>query len=251
MSPSSPHYLPLPLTYFSILGAILLGVIIVVELRALRFAYQRIGLSSRAALLVLIGSLVGSYFNIPIVQLPSRQILAQAQVPFFGMSYVVPVDVEWPGTLIAVNVGGAAIPILVSLYLLVTRHVWIRGFVAIACVAAICHWLAHPVPGVGIAMPTFVPPLAAAIVALALSREHAAPLAYIGGSLGALIGADLLNLGKVQGLGAPIASIGGAGTFDGVFLTGVLAVLLASLFAFPAPRRKRLPTGGGSVPPYP
>ena len=53
-------------------------------------------------------------------------------------------------------------------------------------------------------------------------------LAYVGGSLGTLIGADLLNLGVVRGLGAPVASIGGAGTFDGIFLTGVLAVLLAS-----------------------
>jgi hypothetical protein len=41
----------------------------------------------------------------------------------------------------------------------------------------------------------------------------------------------LLNLGKVQGLGAPVASIGGAGTFDGIFLTGILGVLLASIFA--------------------
>jgi uncharacterized membrane protein len=62
-----------------------------------------------------------------------------------------------------------------------------------------------------------------------LSRAHAAPLAYIGGSLGTLIGADLLNLDKVQGLGAPVASIGGAGTFDGIFLIGILAVLIASL----------------------
>jgi uncharacterized membrane protein len=47
--------------------------------------------------------------------------------------------------------------------------------------------------------------------------------------LGTLIGADLLNLGKIQGLGAPVASIGGAGTFDGIFMTAVLAVLLASI----------------------
>jgi uncharacterized membrane protein len=74
-----------------------------------------------------------------------------------------------------------------------------------------------------------VPAIATAIVALLLSRRYAAPLAYIGGCLGTLIGADVLNLNKVQGLGAPIVSIGGAGTFDGVFVTGVLAVLLASL----------------------
>jgi hypothetical protein len=32
-----------------------------------------------------------------------------------------------------------------------------------------------------------------------------------------------------QGLGAPVASIGGAGTFDGIFLTAILAVLIAGL----------------------
>ncbi len=78
-------------------------------------------------------------------------------------------------------------------------------------------------------MPTFAPPLLAAGVALVLSRRFAAPIAYIGGSLGVLIGADLLNLGRLRSLGAPVASIGGAGTFDGIFLTGVIAVLLASL----------------------
>jgi len=52
-------------------------------------------------------------------------------------------------------------------------------------------------------------------------------MAYISGTLGTLIGADLINLGKIEGLQAPVASIGGAGTFDGIFFTGILAVLLA------------------------
>jgi uncharacterized membrane protein len=75
------------------------------------------------------------------------------------------------------------------------------------------------------------------VVALLLSRRYAAPLAYIGGSLGTLIGADLLNLGNLQGLGAPVASIGGAGTFDGIFVTGILAVLIASIPGKPARQR--------------
>ena len=54
--------------------------------------------------------------------------------------------------------------------------------------------------------------------------------------MGTLIGADIMNLGKIQGLGAPVASIGGAGTFDGVFLVGIVAVLLAALIQ-PGPRR--------------
>jgi uncharacterized membrane protein len=94
--------------------------------------------------------------------------------------------------------------------------------------------MAQPIPGLGIALPIFVPAVVTGITALVLSRVHSAQLAYIGGSLGTLIGADLLNLGNIAGLGAPVASIGGAGTFDGIFLTGILAVLLASLSARPA-----------------
>jgi uncharacterized membrane protein len=63
---------------------------------------------------------------------------------------------------------------------------------------------------------------------LLVARANVAAVAYVSGTLGTLIGADLLNLGRIQGLGAPVVSIGGAGTFDGIFLTGVVAVLLAS-----------------------
>jgi uncharacterized membrane protein len=138
---------------------------------------------------------------------------------------------EWPRTIIAVNVGGAVIPAILSLYLVAKNRLYGRGLLGIAIVTTIVHLMAHPVKGVGIAEPTFIPPLIAAGVGLLLSRQYAAPLAYVSGSLGTLIGADLLNLGKIQGLGAPIASIGGAGTFDGIFLTGILAVLLAAMFS--------------------
>jgi len=86
-----------------------------------------------------------------------------------------------------------------------------------------------PTPCTGVAVPVFAPVVITAILAFLLSREYAPPLAYIGGSMGTLIGADLLNLDRIGGLGAPVASIGGAGTFDGIFLTGILAVLLAGL----------------------
>jgi uncharacterized membrane protein len=84
---------------------------------------------------------------------------------------------------------------------------------------------------VGIAVPVLVPAVVALVIALIFSWKHAPALAYIVSTLGTLIGADLTNLGKLQGLGAPVASIGGAGTFDGIFLTGILAVLLASLMS--------------------
>ena len=222
------HYLPLAWPFFTILAGLFLVVAILIQINVLRYAYTRLGVSSGTALLLLMGSLIGSYINIPVARFPEREVQSAQDLSFFGMHYVVPVVVEWPGTVIAVNVGGAVIPTLLSLFLLFRNDLWIRGIMTTAIVAAIVHMLAYPVPGVGIAVPIFVPPVATAIVAVLIARHHAAALAYVGGSLGTLIGADLLNLDAVQGLGAPVASIGGAGTFDGIFLTGIMAVLLAS-----------------------
>ncbi len=227
MEMSQYHYLPLAPSFFAILVGIFIGVLI---LQSLRYAYVSLGISSGTALFLLFASLIGSIFNIPIVQLPPEPVVSDRVIDFFGMQYAVPVVSHWRGTVIAVNVGGAVIPTLLSVYLLFARNLWIKGTIATAIVALVLHWLANPVPGLGIAVPVFVPVVATAAVALLLSREDAAPLAYIGGALGTLIGADLTNLDKVSGLGAPVASIGGAGTFDGIFLTGILAVIFANLF---------------------
>jgi uncharacterized membrane protein len=230
---NSPHYLPLTPGFFAILVALLF----VVQIGAFRYAFLRLGLSPAGALLLLAGTLVGSYFNIPIAQVPGQQVVAGAVVEFFGVQYPIPVMIDRPGTLIAVNVGGAVIPTFMSVYLLARYDLWLKAAVAIAGVAAFIHWMATPVPGLGIAVPVFVPALGTAVASLILARDRAAPLAYVTGSLGTLIGADLLNLGQIGGLGAPVASIGGAGTFDGIFLTGILAVLLASFYA-PPPAEK-------------
>ena len=227
------HYLPLALPFFTILVAIFIALVALIEIGILRYAYLRLGIGPRAAMFLLLASLVGSYFNIPIYELPEQHVIIGHEFTFYGMRYAVPVAVNWPGTIIAVNVGGALIPGVMSLYLLTRYALWIPGFVATALVATVCHALAHPVAGLGIALPVFVPSVATAVVALFLSRRHAAPLAYISGSLGTLIGADLLNLGAVRGLGAPMASIGGAGTFDGIFLVGVVSVLFAGLSGGP------------------
>lgn len=230
---SQLHYLPLTVPFFLILVGVLILMVALIEIGVLRYAYMRLGLSPRAAMFLLVATLIGSFINIPIAELPQQSVMSGQEVEYFGMRYVVPRVVDWPGTIIAVNVGGAVIPTLLSIYLLAKGRLWGQGLLATLGVGVVCHLLAHPEPGLGIAEPVFAPPIAAAIAALILSRHHAAPLAYIGGSLGTLIGADLTNLDKVQGLGAPVASIGGAGTFDGIFLTGVLAVLLASLFQAP------------------
>ena len=227
---SQYHYLPLTPGFFAILVGLFLILLVLIQIGALRYAYMRLGMSSGAALLLLAASLVGSYFNIPVAQLPGQRVMSGEVIDFFGMRYVVPVVENWPGTLVAVNVGGAVIPVVVSLYLLVRHSLWMRALVATAVVALVIHWSANPVRGVGIAVPVFVPALITAVLALVLARERAAPLAYVAGSLGTLIGADLTNLDKISGLGAPVASIGGAGTFDGIFVTAIVAVLLASIW---------------------
>jgi uncharacterized membrane protein len=115
----------------------------------------------------------------------------------------------------------------VSIYLVLHTGMYGRMLIGTALVAAVVHSVAQVVPGMGIAVPMIAPPLVAAGVALLLAFRRAPPVAYVAGSMGALIGADLMNLGNVAHLGAPIVSIGGAGTFDGVFLTGIIAGLLA------------------------
>ena len=233
---SQMHYLPLTPGFFSILVFLAVGLIILIQLRILRYAYMKLGLGPGAALLLLFGSLIGSYFNIPITVLPGSAVRSGEIVEYFGMQYVVPAVVQWPGTVLAVNVGGAVIPTIMSTYLVIRYRLWLKSAIAIVAIAFIIHSMATPVHGIGIAVPVFAPVVTTAILAFILSREYAAPLAYIGGSMGTLIGADLLNLDKISNLGAPVASIGGAGTFDGIFLTGILAVLLAGIASPSRPR---------------
>jgi uncharacterized membrane protein len=227
MQPSGMNYFPLAWPFLLALLALFLIVVGLVEIGILRYAYERMGVPPRYVLTLLLLSLIGSAINIPVARYRPETVLSGRIVDFFGMQYVVPVVREWPGTILAVNVGGALIPVLLSLYLMFKNRLFIRAALAVTVVAVITNWLATPVRGVGISMPIFIPPIVAAVAALVFGWSKAAPLAYIGGCLGTLIGADLMNLGKIPGLGAPVASIGGAGTFDGVFLVGIVAVLLS------------------------
>lgn len=223
------HYFPLALPFLLLLIIFFIFLIFLIEVGILEYAYGKIGIGRRHMFALLILSLLGSYINIPVAELSAKEMVSGQQITFFGMQYVVPLVTEWPRTIVAVNLGGAVIPTILSLYLLIKNRLYVQGFVAVGIVMVVTHLMAHPVRGIGIAEPIFIPPLVATAAALLLSRQYAPPLAYMGGSLGTLIGADLLNLSKIQGLGAPVASIGGAGTFDGIFVAGILSVLLASL----------------------
>jgi uncharacterized membrane protein len=217
-----------PLTIVFILGFLflLLFLFLFVQIGLISYAYERIGVSARAIFPLLILSLLGSAINIPISKVPSGPVSSRQVIDFFGMRYVIPVLEYREYTIIAINVGGAVVPTLLSVYLLFTTGLVLSALVGIAIVAAVAYGLARPIPGLGIALPAFIPPVIAAGVGLLLAPEHAPALAYMSGTLGCLIGADILNLTHIRAMGAPIASIGGAGTFDGIFLTGIIAVLL-------------------------
>jgi len=232
------HYIPIGLPFFVAFWLLVGLLVVLIQIGILQHVFESMGVDRRYMFSLLMFSLLGSYVNIPIAELPAEQMRGGQIVDFFGMRYVVPVLVTRPGTVIAVNLGGAVVPVVLSIYLVVKHKLYGSSLLAAGIVALVVHQVARTVPGVGIAVPVFIPPLIAATAAVSISRRRAGPLAYIGGSLGTLVGADLLNLGRIRGLGAPVASIGGAGKFDGIFLAGIVAVLLAGILggASRAPR---------------
>jgi uncharacterized membrane protein len=222
-------YSPLAAGFLAVGFLVVAVLIALVQVGIFRYALGRLGVSPRDAMLVLLASLAGSVINIPVARLRANVTQFQQMVTVFGMRYVIPV-VRSSKTTIAVNVGGALLPAVLSGYLIAHDRLGWLAIVAVAIVAAFTHAVARPVRGLGIAVPALLPGVIAAAVAIALHPAAVAGLAYVGGTLGILLGADLLNLHKIKRLGAPVASIGGAGTFDGVFITGIVAVVLAAIF---------------------
>jgi uncharacterized membrane protein len=203
---------------------------ILLEIHVINYAFVTIGLPPEMAFTALLVSLVGSYINIPITRVANGQPHPAEIVRSFGVRYRVPTRYATDSTIVAVNVGGAVVPVAISVYLLTQMPaIIVPALIGVAIVTAVVHRFAMPVPGMGIATPMLIPPIVAALCGyfLGSSQHHRDAVAFISGVIGTLIGADLLNLRNLRNLGAPVASIGGAGTFDGIFLTGIVAVLLA------------------------
>ena len=221
---------PLASPFLIVLVAVLVALVALLQFGVLTFAFERLGLDRTAVSVVLLATFLGSAVNLPLFQLRSRQVLVQSRVVrFLGVRYVVPGVWVPQRTVVAVNVGGALVPVAVSFYLFVHNGLGLVALLAIAVVTAVVYLSARTVAGVGVVVPGLLPPVVAAAAALLLAGGAAPPVAYVAGVLGTLIGADLLNLHRMGRMGAPVVSIGGAGTFDGVLLSGVIAVLIASL----------------------
>jgi uncharacterized membrane protein len=162
------------------------------------------------AFIALLASFLGSYINIPLTEVEGGGTQLPEVVAHFGMRYRIPVRYQTGKTTVAINVGGAIVPTLISLYVLSHfSEVIVAALIGTAIVTIIVNRFARPIPGLGIATPMFIPPIIAAICGWSLGGHHADAVAYVSGVIGTLVGADLMNLRKIGGLGAPVASSGG------------------------------------------
>ncbi len=215
-------FLPIPIALF-ILFILLMPILFAL---APAVAFAKLGLNPVCGYAFFLLCLLSSGINIPIHREKIKYAPPVDEVTvlfhrFFGIR--IPTFSE---RIIAINVGGAILPILLSIYLMgkVPFHLILIATIITSTAAYV---LSKPVKGVGVVMPAFVPPIIAAATALIIAREYAPQTAYISGVLGTLIGADIVRLPQIRRLESAFLSIGGAGVFDGIYLVGLVSVLLA------------------------
>ncbi len=216
------------------LVVLMLAITSIFLLQIASVAFIQIGIPLWLAFVIVPGALLGSLVNIPLYTIETQappQIVPQFQTDW-GLSLQLIRKDPPKKTRISINLGGAIIPVLVSAYLILLNLSSILPIViATLGVIITVNRIAKIRPNIGITTPALLPPLAAILATITVGAIFAGiinlyAIAYISGTLGTLIGADFLNLRKLSQLQTDSASIGGAGTSDGVFLTGLLAVLL-------------------------
>ena len=193
----------------------------------------KLHVSPKVAVALVLSIIVGGFINIPVKRLVREQDLIVHPFAVFGFSDL------WSKlryarreTIIAVNVGGCLIPSGLAIYefFYLAAAGWkVVGSAGVACVlnSIVCYIVARPVPGTGIVMPGFLSAAVAAGLALLITPDQTGPVAFIAGVIGPLVGADLLYLKDITKSAIGVASIGGAGTFDGIVLSGIVAAYLA------------------------
>ena len=179
---------------------------------SLERVYEKIGFTRREAGAILTLTLIFGWLTVP----------------------VFPYGDWWVG----ISIGGALIPVIVCGYLLRSRRVGLaEGVIGVVIVATITYFITRAEPGVGIVADlelAFAPAVAAAFYSVSVfwvDITKAAPIAYVSGVLGTLIGADVFHIQDILSTTPPLGervvlSVGGANIFDMVYLSGVVAVML-------------------------
>lgn len=215
----------------------LLCLLPVVMVDVMTRALARLHLSPEMAVLAVVGIFLGGLVNVPVYRIERCEPQPVELMGVFGLWGIDPRTVRMRrDTVIAVNVGGCVVPSLVAIWqirYLGTVGGWPAAALCIVTAAniAVCYKAARPLRGVGIMMPSFLSPLVCVSLAwllLAGNQYDAvrAPVAFVAGVCGPLVGADLLHLGDISRVAVGMLSIGGAGTFDGIVLSSILAALL-------------------------
>jgi uncharacterized membrane protein len=235
---------PFSLLYFGLLLLFLLIIFPFLFLAFRNIYIEGLGLPPETFGIILFLSLMGSYVNIPLSTIETRvPIYTYKKVRTFFVTWRIPsIEMGVRKTYITINLGGGIVPLIISGYILFKAipncttdifQTYMQLLTVLIIVAITTYRSSKIVKGLGIATPMFGPPLMTALSTFAVDVfspvSCPAQIAYVGGTLGTLIGADLFNLPKLPELGAPVVSIGGAGTFDGIYLTGIISVLLVLL----------------------
>jgi uncharacterized membrane protein len=218
-------YLPVTLVLF-LLFLLLPFLWFAIALNIVEVAAAKLGFSPGMAFILFAGMILGSTINIPLYERVSRRpIISDFADLWMSHFWGIPLHRVEQKTIVALNVGGGLIPTLLALYEF-ARSDPLALLSVIAVVTVVSYFSAQIVPGIGIQMSPLVAPLTASLTASLLVGTGAAPVAFAGGVLGTLIGADLLHLREIERMSPGVLSIGGAGVFDGIALCGLFALLL-------------------------
>ncbi|MFA4848602.1 MAG: DUF1614 domain-containing protein [Methanoregula sp.] len=199
-------------------------------------AFTKLGFSWISAIAVVLLMLFGSYVNIPVYTIKRDMVRVSPDTTSgYGANSPWSPAPVW-NTIISINLGGAILPICISLYLLY-QAVLITGAsllvpvgAGIALVALITFVSTRPVPGVGLRVPLIIPALTALLMGVLLFGGAGIPatvLAFVSGTIGILLGGNLAHLHRIKDLDVADVSIGGAGTFGAIFICCILPALIA------------------------
>jgi uncharacterized membrane protein len=226
----------LPVIALLLLIALIILIVPLLFLGLVGAAFTRLGFSWIAALAVVLLMLLGSFVNLPLYRIKRDMVrVGNAELPFAGAGNPFVTSPVWE-TIISLNLGGAVIPVAVSLYLLYQATA-ITGMelllpvaVGILIVAGIAWMATRSVPGYGLRAPLFIPGLAALLCGLLLAGGtglSAGVTAFVAGTAGTLLGAGIAQIPRVREMEVPEVSIGGSGMFGAIFLACILSALIA------------------------
>lgn len=167
---------------------------------------DRMRLTDKQALLFIAAIVVGSFVDIPLMSSPVE---------------------------VSINVGGALLPVLLSLWLIAKADETaerVRAILAAVLVAAAV-WLGSRYlpyePENMFLDPKLLYGLSAGLIAYLAGRSRRS--AFIGGVLGIVL-SDIVHMITLMNAGIPgRTDIGGAGAFDVVIIAGIVAVMIAEL----------------------